>query len=329
MNRIIGVFLMLASFAIGWCWMAYKSAIDTPLHNDEPVIFEIQKGDSLQQMIRRLDHVLSHPLWFKLHVYLEGVPNQLKAGEYEIPPGTTPRQLLDKVVAGRVRQHAITLVEGWTFNQIMWAISGHPALKKTLSAMGHEEIMDSIGASGEHPEGRFFPDTYFFPKGTSDVQLLKRAYRRMQKTLDREWGNRAEGLPLSTPYEALILASIIERETAQPDERALIAGVFIRRLQKGMRLQADPTVIYGMGEQYNGNIGYQDLRQDSPYNTYVYSGLPPTPIAMPSHESIHAALHPDQGNSLYFVSRGDGSHVFSTTLEDHSRAVELFQKKAP
>jgi UPF0755 protein len=256
-----------------------------------------------------------------------GQAGKIQAGEYRILPGTSPRELLEQLVEGRVIDYSITLVEGRTFSQMMAAVRGHPALDQTLAGLASEQIMERLGHPGEHPEGRFFPDTYHFPRGTSDQNLLKRAYDQMVLLLDQEWPQRAPNLPLETAYQALVLASIVERETALPSERPEIAGVLIRRLQRGMRLQTDPTVIYGMGDAFAGNLTRRDLKRDTPYNTYVHAGLTPTPICMPGGDSVRAALHPAPGDSLYFVARGDGSHEFSATLAAHNRAVRTYQLK--
>jgi UPF0755 protein len=328
-HRLMGIFIMAASFLVGWLWMDYTETVDSPLGLQQPATFEIAKGDGLFRVAKALEsqRILAKPLWFMVLAYQEGVQKRLKYGEYEISPNMTPRDMLGMFVAGRVRQHPVALVEGWTFGQTLAALSQHPVLVHLAVGRTAEEIMRMVGAEGVHPEGRFFPSTYFVTKGTSDIDVLKRAYQKMQTVLEAEWLGRNEPLPYAAPDEALILASIVEKETASPPERPLVSGVFVRRLQKGMLLQTDPTVIYGLGESYKGDIRKEDLLRDTPYNTYTRSGLPPTPIAMPGLESIRAALHPDNGKSLYFVSRGDGTHVFSTTLEEHQRAVEQFQKR--
>jgi UPF0755 protein len=256
---------------------------------------------------------------------IDGSAARIQAGEYLLPTGMAPPGLMRMLVRGEVVQHSLTIIEGWTFQQMMSAIQSHPMLKRTLADASGPGVMAVMAEAGLEPEGWFYPDTYRFPRDTTDVEFLRRAFRNMQQRLELEWEARAEGLPLKTPYEALILASLIERETAVPAERTRIAGVFIRRLQKGMRLQTDPTVIYGMGDAYQGKIRWRDLRADTPYNTYTRHGLPPTPIAMPSGASIRAALNPADGNELYFVSRGDGSHQFSATLQEHNAAVRRYQ----
>jgi UPF0755 protein len=237
--------------------------------------------------------------------------------------------LLDDMVSGRAYLHSLTVIDGWTFQQMMTAIAADPNIVHTVGDNSGDTMMKAMSHPGEHPEGRFYPDTYRFPGGTKDTDFLLRAYNTMAHTLEEEWNARAPDLPLKTSYEALILASIVQRETAVPAERFEIAGVFTRRLRNGMRLQTDPTVIYGMGSAYNGNIRLTDLEQDTPYNTYTRDGLPPTPICMPGRDAIHAALHPADGTSLYFVAKGDGSHAFSTTIGEHNEAVRRYQLKQP
>ncbi len=269
--------------------------------------------------------ILRQPFYLRALALDMGVSNKIKAGEYLIPAKTTPEKLLDQLVRGKVIEYSLTLIEGWTFKQALAAVRSHPMIVQTLTSLSTDQIMERLGHAGVYPEGRFFPDTYLFPRGTTDAGVLKRAYQRMEKVLAEEWQGRAEGLPIKTPYEALILASIVEKETGVADERTQVAGVFTRRLQKGMLLQTDPTVIYGMGETYDGNIRRKDLRADTPYNTYVHPGLTPTPIALPGREAIHAALHPAEGDALYFVATGQGGHYFSATLKEHNQAVQKYQ----
>ncbi|MCU7906115.1 MAG: endolytic transglycosylase MltG, partial [Candidatus Thiodiazotropha sp. (ex Epidulcina cf. delphinae)] len=275
----------------------------------------------------RQREILDKPLLLRFIARWSGQADELKAGEYHLPQGATPLVLLEILTSSQVVQHALTIIEGWTFKQMMAAVRRHPALQQTLQEMKDEQIMQRLALGDPHPEGRFYPDTYHFPLGATDAEFLKRAYQRMQTTLEQAWRSREKGLPLKTPYEALILASIIERETGLPEERGKIAGVFVRRLRRGMRLQTDPSVIYGMGDAYDGNIRKRDLLRDTPYNTYIHKGLTPTPIALPSGASIHAALHPEDGDQLYFVATGDGGHYFSTTLEEHNKAVRKYQLK--
>lgn len=326
--RLIGAVVLAVSLGLGWLWMDYRQFVAQPLPIHTPAVVEIAKGEKIDGVTRDLvaQGVIHKPRWFQLLAYTSGAYRHLKYGEYEIPSGTTPRGLLDRLVAGKVRQHAITVVEGWTFADMLAELARQPALSPDAVCLSSAAIMARLGAAGEAPEGRFFPDTYFVTKGTPDIEVLKRAYDKMRTVLDREWRERSQRVALGSAYEALVLASIVEKETARPDERPVVAGVFLRRLDKGMRLQTDPTVIYGMGWNYAGDIRKDDLRRDTPYNTYTRAGLPPTPIALPGMAAIHAALHPDDGASLYFVARGDGSHVFSATLADHQRAVEQFQK---
>jgi UPF0755 protein len=327
------LFLALVIFVLAGAYgtSTYQKELTRPL-TDREVVFEIKRGDSLKRVADRLveSGVLEMPYWFKFTALVEGISSQLKAGEYVAPPGVTLPGLLDLIVSGAVQQHSLLLVEGWNYRQVLRAVCSHRAIVKTLCDQDQSNFTAVFGAPDVHPEGRFFPDTYYLTKGTTDVAFLKRAADRMKEILENEWRSRLSSLPLKSADEALILASIIEKETAVADERAEISGVFIRRLEKGMLLQTDPTVIYGIGERFDGNIRSKDLSEDSPYNTYVRPGLPPTPIAMPSFASIHAALHPKFGNTLYFVSRGDGSHHFSETLSEHNRAVMQFQlKKTP
>lgn len=328
-HKIIGFMLLAFSFAGGWAWMDYQRAVENPVVLEKQVYIDIEKGDSLDRITDKLiDQDLAiKPLWFKVLAYTSKSAKKIKAGEYELSPGLNAPEILALFVQGKTRQYAITFPEGWRFKDVLQAIEKNPYLEHTLNSTDSEALMRQLGADVIHPEGLFFPDTYFFEKNMTDVSLLKRAYDRMQQVLQQEWLNKAENLPLKSPYEALILASIVEKETAVVEERPLIAGVFIRRLEKGMLLQTDPTVIYGMGDHYNGDITWDDLKTSTPYNTYVIKGLPPTPIAMPGRDAIYAALHPNNGNSLYFVSRGDGTHMFSSTLKDHNRAVDIFQRK--
>lgn len=289
--------------------------------------YEVAPGMGLGEIARDLEHRGVIERWFYLAGlgYMHDKTDKLKAGEYEFTAPVTPMQLIDKMVAGDVVGYSLTVVEGQTFRQMMNTIHNHEALTHTLVGLSDEEIMAQLGWPGEHPEGRFYPDTYHFPRGMTDVKFLQRAYHTLSERLETEWQNRSPNIPLETPYEALVLASIVEKESALSSERKEIAGVFTRRLQKGMLLQTDPTVIYGMGASFDGDIRRTDLRADTPYNTYVHPGLPPTPIALPSGEAIHAVLHPEQGDSLFFVSRGDGSHVFSATYEQHKEAVREYQ----
>ena len=257
---------------------------------------------------------------------MAGKAASIQAGEYQIRPDTTPRELLDIFVSGEVRLYSFTIVEGWTFRELLAALANDPVVQSSIEFEDWPAVLVALDEEASHPEGLFLPETYRFPKGTRDVDVLRQAFELMQETLAEEWQDRDENLPLSTPYEALILASIIEKETALASERPRISGVFIRRLQQRMRLQTDPTVIYGIGVDFNGNLTRRDLRTDSPYNTYTRGGLPPTPIALPGRAAIHAALHPAAGTEVYFVATGlgDGSHKFSDTKDEHDAAVQEF-----
>ncbi len=328
--HIAGILLICASVVFGWLGYEYETFSKTPLKVPaEGLLFEIPAGQSVRGIADDLtaQGVIDSPLYFIWMARTSGAAAKLQAGEYRIEPHTLPRTFIQYLASGKVVQHSLTIIEGWTFTQLMEAIFKHPVLKHTLRDTSATGIMAAIGHEGEHPEGRFLPDTYHFPRGMTDVEFLKRAYTSLQNTLQAAWETRAKDLPLKTPYEALILASIIEKETGVAAERPRIAGVFIRRLQQGMRLQTDPTVIYGMGAAFDGDIRVRDLRKDTSYNTYTRDGLPPTPIAMPGAAAIHAALHPADGKELYFVAKGDGSHAFSATLDEHNRAVREYQLK--
>ncbi len=313
-----------------YSYTEYQAFLQKPLAIEEAGIdFTVKPGATIRHIASNLSDkgVLQEPTFLVVRARMRKLAQSIKVGEYFIPVGTLPDQLLDQLVKGKVKQYSLTLIEGWTFKEVMAAVNRHAEIRHTLIDKTPEEIMQAIGKEGEHPEGRFFPETYRFPKKTSDVKFLKRAYQHMQRFLDKAWNERAKDLPLKTPYEGLILASIIEKETAQQNEYPLIAGVFTRRLIKGMRMQTDPTVIYGLGNAFNGNLQRKHLRQDNPYNTYTRAGLPPTPIAMPGADAIRAAFNPAAGKTLYFVSRGDGSHYFSKTLQEHNEAVIRYQLK--
>jgi UPF0755 protein len=290
-------------------------------------IYTVKRGTTLGQFARELqnDGVLPNRYTIILLAYLRGQHRGLKAGEYRFSSGISQRELLDQVVSGKSIQYSLLVPEGWNFREMMQAINKAGKLEHTLKDISPEMIMARLGKAGVHPEGRFFPDTYKYGAGTTDIALLKQAYDRMEQTLEKEWEERDKGLPSQTPYEALIMASIVEKETGIPEERPRIAGVFVNRLKKGMRLQTDPTVIYGLGQSFDGNLRRRDLRHDTPYNTYTRKGLPPTPIAMPGGDAIRAALHPAKTDHRYFVSRGNGTHKFSSSLKEHQKAVVEYQ----
>lgn len=331
MRRLSAAALMLllvATLVAAWLWQDFQRFLATPLKLPETgLVYDLRVGTSLGRLADDLERrgVLANALYLRALARWKGQAANLQAGEYRIAVGTRPEILLEQMVLGQVTDYSITFVEGWTFRQLLAALAGHEVLEPSLTGLDQATIMERLGHPGEHPEGRFFPDTYHFPRGTSDLQILERAYRTMEGLLAREWEQRAEDLPLADPYQALILASIVERETGVASERPRIAGVFVRRLRRGMKLQTDPTIIYGMGERYDGNIRRRDLQEDTPYNTYVHAGLTPTPICMPGAEAIRAALHPVAGNDLYFVARGDGSHEFSPSLKLHNAAVRKYQ----
>jgi UPF0755 protein len=291
-------------------------------------LYEIRPGVAFRQVSDDMASrgIIDKPTFFRLYARITGKAGSIQAGEYQIEADTTPRDLLDIFVSGDVELHSFTIIEGWTFRELIEALAKDAVVQESIVYEDWPAILESIDTDAAHPEGLFLPETYRFPKGTRDVDVLRQAHELMQKTLEEEWANREENLPLSSPYEALILASIVEKETALASERPRISGVFIRRLQQRMRLQTDPTVIYGIGVDFNGNLTRRDLRTDSPYNTYTRSGLPPTPIALPGKAAIHAALHPAPGTEVYFVATGlgDGSHKFSNTKAEHDAAVQEY-----
>ncbi|NCF36493.1 MAG: endolytic transglycosylase MltG [Gammaproteobacteria bacterium] len=293
----------------------------------EPRVFLIKSGSNIKIIAQDLtmQKIIEDPWLFILLAKLKGVETRVRAGEYQLESGQTPDDLIEVFVSGSSIQYSFTVIEGWSFRQMLDAMARDPIIEHQLEDKTNEEIMRLIGYPDQHPEGMFFPDTYRFPKGTSDIEFLRRAYQVMQQHLEREWNQRENDLPLKSSYEALILASIIEKETGAGFERPLIAGVFTERLKRNMRLQTDPTVIYGLGESFDGDIRFRDLKKDTPYNTYLRAGLTPTPIALPGLDSIRAALHPAKTKALYFVSKGDGTHHFSETLEEHNAAVKRYQ----
>lgn len=318
-----------AALALWWLRWDMDRVLHTPLDLGGEQRLVVKPGTSLGAIGAELAARgwMQRPYYFKFAGKLQGRAGSVQAGEYALHPPVTPLDLLDILVSGKVIQHSLTLVEGWTFRQVMEAVRQSPELAHTLASDRPRYVMSAIGRAGTFAEGRFFPDTYHFPAGTTDVQFLRRAFRTMSRILKEAWAHRDTGLPYQSAYQALILASLVEKETAVPAERPRIAGVFVRRLEKGMKLQTDPTIIYALGKNYDGDIRTRDLSIDSPYNTYLHAGLPPTPIGLPGQASIEAALHPASGTELYFVSRGDGTHKFSSTLSEHNAAVRKFQLK--
>ena len=329
MKKTIIAAILSIVLVFGWVWSTYQTTLAERLNiNTDEINYEIKSGSSLSSVIYDLANkkIIKHPRYVLWYARLNDLSNKMKTGEYRLTKDLTTKDFLNNIFTGKVLQYSLTVIEGWSFQQLLDAVNKHPKLKHTIADVPKEKIMETLGLSG-HYEGQFLPDTYHFPVQLSDVEFLKRAYASMQTVLKMEWDNRAVGLSYKTPYEALIMASIVEKETGLASERQQIAGVFLRRLEKRMRLQTDPTVIYGMGDRYKGNVRKKDLLRDTPYNTYRRSGLPPTPIALPGRDAIYAALHPAEGNALYFVARGDGSHHFSATLKEHNRAVIKYQLK--
>lgn len=328
-SRHFAAALVLAAVAALGARARFESWSNSPLNvGSAGATVEIARGEPLSAVAGDLAGrgLLTHPRWLALYARYQGADSRVRAGEYAIEPGTTPRSLLQQFASGQVVQHAVTLVEGWTFRDVRRALGKSAMLRHTIDGKDDSQVMSLLGEGGTAPEGLFFPDTYLFSKGTSDVEVLRQARVRMQRELDAAWEARAADLPIGSPYEALVLASIVEKETANADERPRIAGVFVNRLRIGMRLQTDPTVIYGLGADFDGNLRRADLERDGPYNTYMRAGLPPTPIAMPGAAALQAAVRPDDRGELYFVATGlaDGTHHFSRTLAEHQAAVKRY-----
>jgi len=320
--------LTAAAFAtIRWL----EGYVQSPLPLDEPMIFVVAPGGTLTAVARELHRrgVIAHPRIWVAHARVRGLADSIRAGEYELRPGASPASVLQQLVKGDVILREITIVEGWTFRDMMRAISEHPALEHSLARASDAVIMEGLGSAAVHPEGQFFPDTYRFAAGTSDAEILRQAHEGLRTRLHAAWEARAPGLPLENEYQALILASIVEKESGLASERPRIAGVFIRRLRMGMRLQSDPTVIYGIGASYDGNIRERDLQTATPYNTYARRGLPPTPIALPGEAALRAVTQPDDSGALFSVATGqaDGSHFFSATLAEHNAAVKRYLQR--
>jgi UPF0755 protein len=332
MLKLVMLFTILAMallFAGQYGWMHYKNWLATPLAiPTSEYHYELEKGKSISHVAYDLAEkgILAQPRWLIWHARYQQA-QKISAGEYFLEVGITPETLLKKLTTGDVVLHQITFLEGWTFRQMLAALNEKPEIKHRLRNKTSAGQLAILNLPITHPEGWFYPDTYTFSKGTSDVDLLIKAYKNTRKILDELWTKKAPNLPYKNDYEALIMASIIERETGAASEREQIAGVFVRRLQQGMRLQTDPTVIYGMGDTFKGKISRDHLKQPTSYNTYVIAGLPPTPIAAPSKASLHAALHPAGGKALYFVAKGDGTSEFSETLSQHQNAVIRYQLK--
>jgi UPF0755 protein len=324
---ILALTVGIAAAGAAIYWQRATAQMQAPGPHQESLALAVKPGATVRAVLAELDvrGALSDRRAVELVLRVRGWP-KIKTGRYQIPAAASPQDILRQLVEGRVVLETLTVIEGWTFADMRRAIEAHPQIKLTLRGQDVAGVMSAIGHPGENPEGRFFPDTYHFAAGTTDRELFTLAYRKMADTLSAAWSARAANLPINSAYEALTLASIVEKETGLASERARIAGVFITRLRKNMRLQTDPTVIYGLGAGYDGNIRERDLRTDTPYNTYTRAGLPPTPIALPSREAIEAATRPLETGDIFFVATGigDGSHVFSATLEEHNAAVQRY-----
>lgn len=328
------LFLVIAAAGAGWFgWSDYQRYLNQPIKlADGGQRFTIERGWSAKRVADQLEHqgIIDKRYWFDVYARLSNKAGGIKSGEFNLQPPMTVPELFDALVKGQTVQYSLSIIEGSNWKQAISRVASSTDLTHTLdeqTLQSPEALMSALGFDGLHPEGQFFSDTYAFPKGTTDVEYLRRSKNLLDKVLQEEWEGREDGLPLESPYEALILASIVEKETAVAAERPLIAGVFLSRINKRMRLQTDPTVIYGMGDSYDGNIRRSDLTTDTPYNTYTRAGLPPTPISMVGREAINAVMHPEETKALYFVAKGDGTHQFSETLEQHNAAVRKYQLK--
>lgn len=322
---LIAALIFVLLLGSGWlAWYAQTPAAEARL----PVEFSIAPGSNLRKAAQDFEAMglIRHPAAFVALGRLLGQAGKIKAGSYMLDRAVTPYQLLNKITLGETLLAKVTVIEGWTFRQMRAALDGNPRLKHDTAGIADAELMRLIGAGETNPEGLFFPDTYYFDAGSSDLDLYRRAYHTMAAALATAWPGRAADLPYVSPYQALIMASIVEKETGAPEERPLIAAVFLNRMRIGMRLQTDPTVIYGLGTDYDGNLRKSDLLADTPYNTYTRAGLPPTPIALPGQAAIQAVLHPEDSQALYFVAKGSGRHQFSNTLDEHNRAVNRYQR---
>jgi len=321
--------LVLAGLALGFAFWQQYQALHQPLEITQEQLLDVPAGSTPTGVLNRLqtEGVIKDAFWLRLYWRFNLSGQALHSGEYRMVPGMDVDALFGVWKRKEVVQYSLTLVEGWNFRQVRAALAKQAKLDQTLAGLSDAELMTKIGHPDVFPEGRFFPDTYRYVRGMTDAEVLKQAYARLEEVLDEEWAARAADAPYADPYQALIMASLVEKETGVPQERGQIAGVFVRRLKLGMQLQTDPTVIYGMGERYNGKLTRADLKQATPYNTYVIAGMPPTPISLVGREAIHAALNPVSGDSLYFVAKGDGSHVFSNDLDAHNAAVREYQIK--
>ncbi|MGI9248745.1 MAG: endolytic transglycosylase MltG [Woeseiaceae bacterium] len=329
---VLSILILLAGAVLGLGVWQVERFMTTPVPvGADAVEFEIPAGSSFASVAKRLvdKDLIESDQWLRLYVRWTGEASAVQAGDYLIESGATPKSMMEQFTSGAVRLYSFTIVEGWNHRDLLEALHSSDTITATMTDEDWPGLLSDLGASVMHPEGLFLPETYRFARDTTDRELLSQAYKLMQQVLSDEWQARDEATAVRTPYEALVLASIIEKETARADERPRIAGVFTRRLEKRMRLQTDPTVIYGIGAQFNGNLTRKDLRSDTPYNTYTRHGLPPTPIAMPGRAAINSALHPAPGAELYFVATGlgDGSHSFSTTKSEHDAAVAEYLRR--
>ncbi len=326
MIRVFGLAALLGLLALGLgaAWSGWL--LTRPLPIADSRVVEVERGASLARTLRMLeaDGIIEHPDLLRAWARLSGTAASIHAGEYRIEAGITPVELLEIFVAGRVMRRHFTIIEGWRFSELRQAMSNAPRLRGDSQELTDDEIMARLGRPEVSPEGRFFPDTYDYIADTSDLTVLARAMARMDDILAREWERRSFDLPYASPDDALIMASIVEKETGLASERSKVAAVFVRRLERGMRLQTDPTVIFGLGEDFSGPLTRSHLRKPTPWNTYTHHGLPPTPIALPGRASLQAALNPAETDALYFVARGDGSSHFSATLEEHNAAVHRY-----
>lgn len=318
--------IIAAATAAAGFWYFVRQYLAEPLPVSSPVIVNIAPGQSLRRVAQNLadDKLLTWPQLFVAWARYEGHDRSLKTGEYELTPGLTPVSLMALLMSGRNVQYPVTLIEGWTVRQALEHLWQQDTVAATLQEKSDEELLALLSSPLPALEGTLFPDTYFHTRDTTDEAIIRRAHQRLLEVLENEWQNRAEGLPYENSWQALIMASIIEKESGYQAEKSDIAGVFVRRLQRGMRLQSDPTIIYGLGDAYTGVIRRSDIDTTTPWNTYRIDGLPPTPIALSGRDSIHAALNPREGTALYFVARGDGSHQFSDTLQEHNAAVRQY-----
>jgi UPF0755 protein len=319
---LLGILAILA--AGGWLWWFAHSPLDV---GAPAVEFTVPPGGSLRATARAIAQsgVDMRPQAFEALARIAGKPADIKAGRYEVRAGMTPLELLGKLRRGEVVLTEVAFIEGWSFKQVRAALDAHPEIRHDTQGLTDAEVMRRLDVPSDKPEGLFFPDTYRFPKGGTDLDVLRSAYRAMAKRLDAAWARRQPDLPIASPYEALILASIVEKETGHAQDRTMVAGVLINRLRARIKLQVDPTVIYGLGDAFDGNLRKRDLVADTPYNTYTRDGLPPTPIALPGLASLEAVMHPARTDALYYVARGDGTSEFSRTLEEHNRAVTKYQ----